>query len=171
MSRGGRTQWTRLNMHAQLIVTVAPNCRKAQRYLRKFRFIFDCLDRSSFITADQLRMSVNDHLGSIDNSATKARRVCALSFTVFTGRVRILPSYIVPVIHVFTENDELRSVHRLRSVELCQKSVRRRTTGAALGRKQFYQYRGARAIVVYGERGSTRAANVGKVNGHHDGKR
>jgi hypothetical protein len=30
-------------------------------------------------------------------------RVCALSFTVFVGRVGVLPTNIVPIIHVFAE--------------------------------------------------------------------
>src|ERR1700724_2732401 len=137
MSSDGRPQRTHLNMHAQLILTLETNGRKTQRHLRKFRLIFDRLNRPSLITADQLGMSVNHHLGSVNTSATEARRVCPLSFTIFMGRVRILPSDIVPIIHVFTENDELRSVHWLRSVELSQKGIGGRATGAALGRKQF----------------------------------
>src|ERR1700675_3122116 len=103
-------QWTSLDMQAQFIVSVEANRRKTQRYLRKFRFILNRRDCPSFITADHLRVSVNDHLRRIDAPATKARRVCALPFAIFMGRVRILPSDIVPVIHVFAENDELRSV-------------------------------------------------------------
>src|ERR1700737_3643143 len=105
MSCDGGPQRTRLNMQAQLILSLETNRGEAQRYLRKFGFVFDRLDRSSFVTADQLGMSVNDQLGRIDASATKARRICTLSFTIFMGRVGILPSEIIPVIHVFTEND------------------------------------------------------------------
>src|ERR1700686_5352418 len=116
MSCHGRAQRIGLNMYAELIVTLETNGRETQRYLRKFRFIFDCLDRSSFIAADQLEMSVNDHLGCVDASATEVHRVGALSFTILMGRVGIVPSNIVPIIHVFTENDKFRSVYRLRSV-------------------------------------------------------
>src|ERR1700686_4021867 len=98
MSCRGGPQWTSLDLDAELIVAVEMNRRKRQRNLRKFRFVFDCLDRASFIAAHQLEMAVNDHLGRINAAATKACGVCALSFTIFTGGIRILPSGIVPVI-------------------------------------------------------------------------
>jgi hypothetical protein len=48
---------------------------------------------------------------------------------------------MVPIIHVFTEDDELRTTYWLGGVHLFKQSVRGRTTGTAFRGEQFNQNR------------------------------
>src|SRR5713101_6237755 len=104
-------------MQANLIGAFETNRRKAQLYFFDPRCTFDRLDRSSFVAANELDVSVNDHLRSINVPAAKLGRVGTLPFAVFMRREGILPSDIIPIIYVFTENDQLRAAYRLGSVE------------------------------------------------------
>src|SRR5258707_13008193 len=77
----------------------------------------NCLGRSSFIAAYELKVAVNDHLRRIDAPEATLLCVGTLPFAVFVRSVGILPSDIVLVVHVFTQNDQIHAAYRLRSVE------------------------------------------------------
>src|SRR5229473_8084303 len=96
---------------------VAQTRRDTDRSLPHLRCALNCLSRPSLIAAYELELSVNDHLGRINVPAAKLGRVGALPFAVFMRRVGILPSDIIPIIYVFTENDQLRAVYRLGPVK------------------------------------------------------
>jgi hypothetical protein len=55
-----------------------------------------------------------------------------LPFAIFVGRKGILPSDVIPIIHVFAENDHLRAVYRLGPIKPFEQSVGWRTARAAL---------------------------------------
>src|SRR5271155_3684032 len=74
---------------------------------------FSC---SSFVAAHELILSVNDHLRCKDTSLAKLGRVGALPLAQFMRRVRISPSDIIRIIHVFAENDQLRAINWLIAV-------------------------------------------------------
>ena len=90
--------------------------RKIHWYLFGLGCVFDRLDRSSLVAAYGLDAPVHDHLRRIDAPETKLARVSALPFAIFARREGILPCDIVPVVHMFAENDQVRAAHGLGSV-------------------------------------------------------
>src|SRR5258708_19841269 len=90
--------------------------RDTDRNFPHFRCSFDCLRRSSFVAAHELEMSVNDYLWRIDAPEAKRGRVGTLPFAVFVRREGILPSHIIPIIYVFTQNNHLPPPSPLRSL-------------------------------------------------------
>jgi len=104
-------------MQANLIGAVETNRRKTQLCLWRVRCALDGLDRSSCVAADEFNVSVNDHLRGVNAPEAKVTRVGALPFAVFVRGEGILPSDIVPIVHMFTQDDQLRAVYRLGAVQ------------------------------------------------------
>src|SRR5260370_13780891 len=97
-------------MQANLIGAVKTNRRKTQLGLCRVRCALDGPDRSSFVAADEFDVPVNDHLWCVNAPEAKVTRVSALPFAVFVRGEGILPSDIVPIVHIFTQDDEVRAV-------------------------------------------------------------
>jgi len=91
---------------------------------------------------------------SIDNDLRRVR--CAQSQGPFVGclsigkrsrGVRILPSIMVPVVDVLTENDQLRVGYGLQLIQLLHKYIRRRATRAAFGGEKLDKNRGVLGVL------------------------
>jgi hypothetical protein len=94
----------------------------------------------SSIAADKLAGSIHHQLRSVDTVQAKALGIGTLPLTVAGGRVWVLPSDMVLVVHVFTEYDHLRARYRL-PIKLLQKPARWGTAGAPLRCEEFHQQR------------------------------
>src|SRR6266849_4936203 len=108
---------TGLEMQANLIGAVKTNRRKTQLCFCRIRCALDGLDRSSFVAADEFDVPVNDHLWCVNAPEAKVTSVSALPFAVIVRGEGILPSDIVPIVHMFTQDDEVRAVYRLGAVQ------------------------------------------------------
>src|SRR5213592_4801064 len=117
--------------------TVARGKRDAHWSLPRLRCALNRLVRSAFIAAHEFEPPVDDHLRRIDTSQAKLGRVGALPFTVLVRREGVLPSDVVPVIDMLTQNDQFHAAYRLRSFQPLQQSIGWRATGTTLGCKQF----------------------------------
>src|ERR1700733_6601629 len=98
------------------------------------------------VVTDELVSSVDDHLRGVYAINAEAGAVLALPLGVLMGGETVVPSEVVPVVDVLTKDDDLGVLNRLIVVELCQESVGRWATGAALGGEELYEDR--RAISV-----------------------
>ena len=99
----------------------------------------DGLGGACGVVADELGAAVDDHLRGVHRAEVEACSVAALTLGVVRGGEAVFPSQFVPVIDMFTESDDLGAGDGLAQIELHQKSVGGRATGAALGSKQFHQ--------------------------------
>src|SRR5260370_15926742 len=104
-------------MQANLIGAVKTNRRKTHLYFCHFCCALDGLDRSSFVAADEFDVPVNDHLWCVNAPEAKVTRVSALPFAVIVRGEGILPSDIVPLLHMFTHVDDVRAVYRVGAVQ------------------------------------------------------
>src|SRR5260370_33583259 len=102
-------------MQANPIGAVETNRRKTQLCFCRLRYALDDLNRSSFVAADEFDVSFNDHLRCVNAPEAKVTRVSALPFAVIVRGEGILPSDIVPIVHMFTQDDQLRAGYRLRA--------------------------------------------------------
>src|SRR5215469_13150148 len=130
MVASSRWQRPRLNVNGGCPL-VARTDRDTHGSLGGHGCFFDCFAGPSFVTSDKLKPSVHHYLRRVDTSIAKLRRVSTLSFTVFVRRKRILPSYVVPVVNVFAQHDELCATDGLKPFKLLQQGIGRRAARAA----------------------------------------
>jgi len=84
----------------------------------------DGLDRFRGVAAEKLSRSVDDHLGSVDSvRGVEVRVVAVLTIGELMGGEAVVPAAIFPVVHVFTQNDDLYAADGLKLVELAEKSI------------------------------------------------
>src|ERR1700722_10404468 len=86
-----------------------------------------------WIVGAHLAESVDDELRRVRGLKSESTNIVLLSFGECRGRVWVFPAIVVPIIHVFTEDDQLHAGHGLRRVQLFQQGIRGRTTGTTFG--------------------------------------
>ncbi len=111
------------------------------RNLRRRESFLNRLAGQPRFAAHKLGGAIDDHLRGVDAAQSETVRVGVLALAEKAGRVRIGPSNVIPVIHMFAEHDQLGSAYGLCTFELLQHLVSRRTTGATLRSKQLDQDR------------------------------
>src|SRR5262245_27746940 len=95
---------------------------------------FDCLIRAA---SNELCVAVHHHLWSVEAFLTERGRVDLLPVSPLNGRKRINPTLLVPVVYVLLDRNNLHALERLVGFHLGEKSICRRATRAAFGRKEF----------------------------------
>jgi len=71
------------------------------------------------IVGDELFAAIHNELWRVDALEVEDSPIPFLSLSVGVGRIRVSPAVMVPVIHVFTERDDLHIWERL-SIQLLQ---------------------------------------------------
>src|ERR1700683_1135626 len=81
--------------------------------------------------------SVHDDLGSVRRLQSKCANISGLTFGQCRRGVGIFPTVMVPIIHVFTEDDQLRVRNGLYRVQLYEEGICGRTSGTAFRSEQL----------------------------------
>ena len=97
----------------------------------------DLLESFVCTIADELRDPVNNHLRSVDAAVGENVGVLLLTTREIGRGKGIGPAEVVPVIDVLFESEDFDAVDGLIGPEFFEERIRRRTTGAALGGKEF----------------------------------
>ena len=119
---------------------MAVNCdiRECQHRLWGLGSGCDGFDGLPRVAAQKLRRSIDDHLGSVDAvRGVEVRVVSILAIRELMGGEAVVPAAVFPVVHVFTQNDDLYAVDGLKFVEFAQQNVGRRATRTTLGCEQL----------------------------------
>src|SRR5260370_3669387 len=85
----------------------------------------------------ELALAVNNHLRSKRTLTFEPRDVLLLPQSPIRGRIRIHPTIVIPVVHVFFEADDLGASNGLVCFELDQQRVCWWTGGTTLGSEQL----------------------------------
>jgi hypothetical protein len=113
----------------------------------------------SFI-AYELNVPTDHHLRRVYECQVKAARVVVLTLAELGGRKAVRPSYVIPVIDVFSKQNEVSTALRTLAAQVDQYRVRRRTARAPFRSKEFHDDR----ILRRGWQGAaqTKDSNCGK---------
>jgi len=95
----------------------------------------------------EFRCSIDNDLWSVCGVKSKSTYVVGLSFGDQHRRVRVFPPVMVPVVHVFAENDQMCAWNRLRRVHAFQQCIGWRTAVATLRSEQFNENRLSGSII------------------------
>src|ERR1035441_1554596 len=114
---------------------------------------FNRASHRSSIASVHFRRAVNHHLRSVRTLCSQTTHILLLPFRKKTRRVSVLPAIVVPIVHMLTKNNNLRSRDRLQPVQLRKQSVRWRTTRTSLRSEQLNQNR-RKSVVCRSIRGN-----------------
>ena len=89
------------------------------------------------MTGDELSVSIDDHLGSVDAAVRNDGGVVFVAAGEIGRRERVTPTEMIPIIDVLFESDDLDAVEGLLLAELLEEGIGGRTTGAAFGGEEF----------------------------------
>jgi hypothetical protein len=91
------------------------------------------------VAAIYLTYAIDDHLRGVDVVQAKPASIVALALSPFVGRMWVFPAKVVPIIDVFTENNDVRPRKGLVAIELGEQAIGRRAAGASFRSKEFDQ--------------------------------
>src|SRR6266404_7376522 len=97
----------------------------------RVRSFVNCIVCSTHIAADELSLTVNNHLRRVITIDPEYIGVLSLSLAEVGGRIWVGPSEPVPVIHVLTKSDDFGARNWLYLIESCKRFIRGRTTRAS----------------------------------------
>src|ERR1700758_3845180 len=126
-------------MSVQCIRGVCRNRRQVHRNLWNPQRSSKSLVGLAGIAADKLAGPIHHHLRSVDAVQAKVLGVGTLPLTIEAGRVRVLPADMVPVVHVFAEDNHFRARYWL-PIERFEKPVCWRAAGTPLRCEKFHQH-------------------------------
>src|ERR1700685_1040726 len=104
-------------MHAELVCRVEMNRRQHQRCFFGLSGALYGANRLPLVASDKLELSVDYHLRCVNARESELVSVRGLPFAVSVRRIWVFPSDVIPVVDVFTQNDQIDTHYRLESVE------------------------------------------------------
>jgi hypothetical protein len=109
----------------------------SHRDLGKVSRFLKGLIRPRTVASYEFQSSIYNHLGRVGAREAQALCVGLLAHGERVGRECVLPSQVVPVIHMLAQDDQLNSGDRLRAVQLAKQGIGGRTTGTAFRSEQL----------------------------------
>jgi hypothetical protein len=109
----------------------------AYRNLRRRRSFVHHFVHLLRIVSAHFAGTIHNELGSVSGLQPKGADIGGLTFSQCSRGVWIFPAVMVPIIHVFTKDDELRACNGRGSVHPLEERVRGRAAGTTFRREQL----------------------------------